>query len=554
MKKWEILNKAVVKNQDEILLALLKNRNIITPKDKDEFFNPPSPMDISLKSLGIKEAEVKKAIERIKEAKKSQERVFVYGDYDADGITGTATLWETLNMAGLNVLPHIPDRFSEGYGLNLETVKRLKEKDPTLGLIITVDHGIVAGNKVADVKNLGVDLIITDHHQADKELPKPHALIYTTQIGGSGVAWIFAREIVKQLKIRSDQFKIEERLQLAAIGTIADQLPLVGPNRSIVKYGLIELNKTRRPGLIAMTQQSDLRKNNDNQLGVYDVGFMIAPRINSMGRLKNGLESLRLLCTRSKENAMKIAKNINSTNTERQKIVEEVIIHARTSYKDIQKQSIIVLADESYHEGVIGLAAAKLVEEFYLPSIVLSKKGNIAKASARSISGFNIIEAIRKLKHLYIEGGGHPMAAGFSIEVANIPEFTKQINKLSKNLLQGELIQRKLKADLELGFNQLNFKLYNSLKAFDPVGVGNPGPTFVTTQVVVVAGKKVGKEGRHLKLKLKQNNVTFDSIAFGLAVEHDLVPNDTIDIAYQIDEDLWNGGGVIQLRIKDIRV
>lgn len=553
IRRWEIISKIKAKSEKEIIETLLKNRGLKTEKEKQEFFDPISPLKITLKSLGIKETEVKKAIDRIKKAKKTQERVFVYGDYDADGITGTATLWETLNSVGLNVMPHIPDRFSEGYGLNIETIKRLKEKDKSLGLIITVDHGIVAGKKVEEIKKLGIDLIITDHHQADKILPKPLALIYTDKIGGSGVAWMFSREIVKYFKI--DNFKIEERLQLAAIGTVADQLPLVGPNRSIVNYGLAELDKTKRPGLLALFDEANLTGVPPvRSIGTYEVGFIIAPRINAMGRLKHGLESLRLLCTTSKQKAIEISKNIGETNTSRQKIVEEVIVHTRGVYKDLDKQSIIVLSDESYHEGVIGLAAAKLVEEFYLPAVVMSVKGDIAKASARSISGFNIIEAIRELRDLYIEGGGHPMAAGFSILVANIPEFTKQINLIAKNGLTAEILQRKLKADLELDFSQLNFKLYENLRAFDPVGIGNPGPSFVTKKVEVVSVKKVGKTSSHLKLKLKQHDFEFNAIAFGLGLTHNVNQSDAIDIMYQIDEDSWNGGGLIQLRIKDIRV
>lgn len=553
MKKWEIISKRLEDNVQGVVNSLLENRGIKTEKEKQEFFDPINPLKIPLKSLNINESEVKKAIDRIKKATKSSERVFVYGDYDADGITGTATLWETLNAAGLNVMPHIPDRFTEGYGLNIETIKKLKEKKPNLGLIITVDHGIVAGKKVDEIKRLGIDLIITDHHQKDKSLPKPVALVYTDKIGGSGVAWIFAREIVNALKIKN--FNIEERLQLAAIGTIADQLPLVGPNRSIVKHGLVELNKTKRPGLLALFDESKLTGTIPvRKMGAYEVGYVIAPRINAMGRLKHGLESLRLLCTTSKQKALEISKNIGETNISRQKVVEEVIVHARGVYKDLDKQSIIVLSDESYHEGVIGLAAAKLVEEFYLPAIVLSVKGDIAKASARSISGFNIIEAIRQLKDLYIEGGGHPMAAGFSILVANIPEFTKQINKIAKASLSEDILQRKLKADLELDFSQLNFKLYENLKEFDPIGTGNPGPTFVTKKVEIVSVKKVGKTASHLKLKLKQHDFEYNAIAFGLGQTHDVAQGDKVDIMYQIDEDSWNGGGIIQLRIKDIRV
>lgn len=548
-KHWKILSGEKIKSSRELLQILLANRGIKTEKQKKEFFDPVNPMEISLKSLGISESEVKKAIARIKTAVKNGGHVIVYGDYDADGITGTATMWETLHDIGLNVLPHIPERFSEGYGLNIESVKKLKKEDPSLNLIITVDHGITAGKKVDELKKIGIDMIITDHHQSPAKKPKPLALVYTTEIGGSALAWIFAREIIKSFK--KEKSKIEERLQLAAIGTVADQLPLIGPNRSIVKYGLTELNNTKRPGLKALIEDAGIK----DKIGTYEIGFIIAPRINSMGRLKHGIESLRLLCTNIPLKAREIAKNIGATNLERQKIVDEVVLHARNSYTEIEKQSVIILAHESYHEGVIGLAAARLVEEFYKPAIVLSKKGNIAKASARSISGFNIIEAIRKLEGLYIEGGGHPMAAGFSIYTEKIEEFTKQLNKLAKPLLTPEILSKKLVIDAEVQFPELTAKLLNELKKFEPTGLGNPGPTFVTRGVEILDVRPVGREAKHLKLRLKQDEQVFDSIYFGGGeIYSELTRDAKVDIVYRLEENEWNGRVSLQLVIKDLHL
>lgn len=549
-KRWEILNKTPMKNIDSIISALLKNRGIKTERDKKEFFNPVSPMKISLKSIGIKESEVKKAVNRIKKAKKDGESVIIYGDYDADGITGTATMWEALHAIGLNVLPYIPERFSEGYGLNLESVRKLKEKDPKLGLIITVDHGITAGKKVEELKKMGIDMIISDHHQKGKEITRPLALIYTDKVGGSALAWFFAREVAKQLKI--SKFNIAERLQLAAIGTVADQLPLLGPNRSIVKYGLDELSSTKRPGLLALFEEARIDK---EKVGTYEIGFVIAPRINSMGRLKHGLESLRLLCTTNKLKALEIAKNIGSTNTERQRIVDEVVISVRERMNKYGADRVIVIADEHYHEGVIGLAAAKLVEEFYRPAIVLSKKGDIAKASARSVSGFNIIEVIRQLEHLYIEGGGHPMAAGFSIETANIEKFAKELNKLAKPLLTDEVLSRRLKIDVEINFDELDFSLLEKILEFEPTGLGNPTPTFMTPQVDVIDAKLVGRESKHLKLRLRKDEHIFDSIYFGGGeIYSSLTPDSKIDVVYQLEEDSWNGNKSLQLKIRDVHL
>ena len=551
--KWEILGKS----STSIVDTLLKNRGIKTKKQKEEFFNPVLPDKIELKALGISKPEITKAIKRITLAKKNKEKVIVYGDYDADGICGTAILWETLYSLGLNVLPYIPERFSEGYGLNAESIKKLKEEDRGLGLIITVDHGIVANKKIDIAKELGIDVIITDHHQPGKIKPKAFATIHTTTIGGAAVAWIFSREIVKKFQIPNSKFQIDSSLELCAIGTIADQLTLIGPNRSIAKYGLEALRKTNRPGLLSLFEQAGI---NRESIGPYEVGYLIAPRINAMGRLTHAIDSLRLLCVKNKEKAKELSEYIGRTNIERQRIVDEVVIHAKEKLGTGTKDSVIVLAHKSYHEGVIGLAAAKLVDEFYKPAIVLSTKGDIAKASARSISGFNIIESIRKLEGLYIEGGGHPMAAGFSIETKKIEEFAKKFNKIAKELLTEEILSRKLRIDLELDFNRINQGLVDVLKSFEPTGLGNYPPSFVTRGVEVVEARTVGRDNTHLKLKLRQNSLVFNAIAFGLAKTHreaassayPLSPNTCLDIVYNIEENIWNGNKSLQLKIKDI--
>lgn len=533
--RWEVLAKSKRKN---IIDILLENRGIKISKEKKEFFKPTRPEKLSLKELGISEVEVKTAIKRIKLAKKTKEKVIVYGDYDADGICATAILWECLYSLGLNVLPYIPERFSEGYGLNVESIRRLKEKDPDLSLILTVDHGIVADKKVDVAKELGIDVIITDHHEIGKTTPKAYSIIHTTKISGSAVAWILAREL-----------GFSSGLELAGVGTISDQLSLIGANRSIAKYGLLALRETKRPGLLSLFEEAKIEK---EKIGTYEVGFIIAPRINAMGRLTHAIDSLRLLCTKDPKRARELADLVGRTNFERQKIVETVVAHALRQTQGKLSNEIIIIAHESYHEGVIGLAAAKLVEKFYRPAIVLSKKKDVSKASARSISGFNIIETIRKLEGLYLEGGGHPMAAGFSIETAKIEEFAKKINEISKPLLTQDLLSRKLKIDLEIDFNQINLKLVGRIKEFEPTGLGNFPPSFITKKVEVIESRTVGRENNHLKLKLKKDNTVFDAIGFGLASAHTLVPSALIDIVYSIEENIWNNHTSLQLKIKDI--
>jgi single-stranded-DNA-specific exonuclease len=532
-RRWELLNKTKVNSPETIIDILLKNRGI---KNKKEFFEPADPAKIPFKSLGVKESEVKKAIGRIKQAKKKKENVIVYGDYDADGITATAIMWEALHALGLNVLPYIPDRFIDGYGIKSDVIKGLKEKDKNLGLIITVDNGIVGYEGVDAANKLGIDVIVVDHHVKGAKKIRAQSVIHSTETSGAGLAWFFAQCLID----------VPNTLELAAIGVIADQLPLTGINRSIVKYGLVELNKTKRLGLLALFKEAGVER-----IGVYEVGYIIAPRINAMGRLKHGLESLRLLCTKDKTKAFEIAKNIGSTNSERQKIVEEVVFLAR---KNVTSEKIIVIAGKDYHEGVIGLAAGRLVEEFYRPAIVLSTKGEVSKASARSISGFNIIEAIRAVS-LHLEGGGHPMAAGFSIETNRIDKFTKEINKYANKFLTAEILEKKLRIDCEVCFDQLNYDLLDKLTQFEPTGLGNPGATFLTKQVELIDSKPVGREARHLKLKLKQNEHTFDSIYFGGGEMYSkLTPGKKIDIVYNLEDNSWNGYKNLQLKVKDLKL
>jgi len=535
-KKWELLVKEKPENAEKIVKILLKNRNI---KDSKEFFDPTDPMKISLKSLGIKESEVKKAIGRIRKAKKSGEQVIIYGDYDADGITATAIMWEALHSLGLNVLPHIPDRFEEGYGINSESIRNLKLKINNLSLIITVDNGIVGYEGIKTANQLGIDVIVIDHHQKGKENPKAFSIIHTTEICGSALAYFFGKEFLGR--------SID--LELAAIGTVADQMPLIGINRSIVKYGLESLNSTKRPGLRAIFENSKIEN-----IGTYEINYIIAPRINAMGRLAQGIDSLRLLCTTKLSRARELSELLNKTNLERQKIVDQVTLHALGQVKNKAIPSVIIMASEDYHEGVIGLAAGKLVEQFYRPAIVFSKNGKISKASARSIPGFNIIEAIRYVD-LHLEGGGHPMAAGFSIETEKIEIFSKKINEYADKLLTDELLERKLKIDCEIKFDQINPGLVERINKFEPAGLGNPGPTFMSNDVEIVEIKTVGRDAKHLKLKLKQYEHVFDSIFFGGGEKYSkLVSGSKVDVVYSIEENVWNGYKNLQLKIKDINV
>lgn len=526
--KWEILSK---KGKD-IIKTLLKNRGINNEK---EFFNPKDPKDIKLADLGIDKSKITKAVKRIEKAKKNKEKVIVYGDYDADGICATAILWEGLYSYGLDVMPYIPDRFEEGYGINAKSVEELKNsKIPDLKLIITVDNGIVAYEGIKKAKELEIDVIVIDHHAKEKKTLSDF-VIHTTLVCGSALAYFFAKELGNK-----------KGLDLAAIGTIADQMALTGINRSIAKFGLPALESTKRPGLLALYKSAGIEN-----VGTYEVNFIIAPRINAMGRLSHGIDSLRLLCTTKEDKAKMLANLLNQTNMDRQGIVEKVVLHAR---EQVGKEKIIILSHESYHEGVIGLAAGRIADEFYRPAIVISKKEGISKASARSISGFNIIDVIRNLKDLYLEGGGHPMAAGFSIQTENIDKFSREINKLANKFLTDDMLEKKLRIDMELDFSDITWELYNNLTQFDPTGMGNPGAVFATKDVGVIEMRPVGREAKHIKLKVKQGDSVLEAIYFNAPNINNLSNTQNVNIAYQIDANTWNNSQTLQLKIKDLVV
>ncbi len=543
--KWEILNK----NTKDIIKSLLENRNLKTKKEIDEFINPKDPIDIKFKDLGISSVTIKKVLKRLEKAKKNKEKIIIFGDYDADGVCATAILWETMYKLGFDVLPFVPDRFVDGYGFKTSSFENNKLQITNYKLVICVDNGIVAHEAIKKAKELGIDVIVVDHHTKGSKKLATDYILHSTAVCGSALAWFLALEVSDKVgpsKSASKRSDLNSSLDLVALGTIADQMPLLEINRSLVKFGLPELLKTKRLGLQSMLK--DLKLDN---VGAYEVGFMIAPRINAMGRLKSATDALRFLCTRDPKKAEDLNRLLNETNIERQKIVDEVVTRVLEETSDEDR---VIVVSGSYHEGVIGLASGKITEKYYKPSIVLSIGKKISKASARSINGFNIIEAIKETE-LIIEGGGHPMAAGFSIETNRISDFRSKINELAQNTLTDEILDRKLKIDLVINFAEIDTELVEVLKTFEPTGQGNYSPVFMSKNVKVKEVKPVGQEGKHLKLKLEQNGIIIDAIYFGgSANDQKLKANDVVNCAYAIEENTWNSKTSIQLKIKDIKI
>lgn len=592
---WEVLNKSKKFEREEVVKILLENRGVKTKKEIEEFLNPNLSM-VTPKSVGIDTKQLSSALKRIKDAIKNKEQVVVFGDYDVDGICGAAILWETLNSLGTKVLPYIPHRVEEGYGLSNVGIKNLEEAIGNVKLIITVDNGIVANDAVDFAKKQGIDVIITDHHVAKKELPKALAIIHTTKLCGAGVAWIFAQEMLsydagfarlthaprdahKTLsKKKSNSRSLSEsrlqsqysdtsgstfsslvggqahldHLELVALATVADLVPLVSANRTLLKFGLEELRKTKRPGLLALFEEAGIDK---STIDTYEIGHMIAPRINAMGRLESAMDSLRLVCTKNKERAKKLAIMLGSTNRERQQVTQDSVSHARSHILEnkLHDKKLLFIEHESYNPGVIGLVAGKLVEEFYRPAIVLSRGEKYSKASARSISGFNIIEFIRNASEFLVDAGGHPMAAGFTVETEKISNLKEKLEELAEKLLGDENFVRKIRIDMELPFSFISTKLYGALEKLSPFGMANPKPVFLTKKVTIEDMRLVGADRKHIKFRIKKSELQMEAIAFGIGERaSEFHIGDEIDIVYSIEEEEWNGSKKLQLKLKDV--
>ncbi|MGA2967933.1 MAG: single-stranded-DNA-specific exonuclease RecJ, partial [Candidatus Levyibacteriota bacterium] len=426
MKKWQVENTS--KNKDLISL-LLENRGIKTKKAQESFLHP-NLSEVTTQAVKINKLQLKKARQRIKKAIKNKEKVIIFGDYDVDGICGTAILWETLNTLGVDVMPYIPSRFEEGYGLSKKGIENLKTKYGDCSLIVTVDNGIVASEAVDFANENGIDVIITDHHVLAKKLPNALATVHTTLVCGAGVAWLLAQ----QFKIQKSKFKNEngDYLELVTLATIADLVPLTGANRVLVYYGLQKLKETKRVGLLALINKAGINK---EEIGTYEIGHLLAPRLNAMGRLASAMDSLRLICTSNKEKAEELAELLNQTNLERQQFTQEALQHAKNKVEKEGLKNLIFIAEKSYQQGIVGLVAGRLVEEFYLPSIIISKGKKYSRASARSVKGFNIVEFLRSASDLMVDVGGHPMAAGFTVETARLELLEKKLYANAKKLL-----------------------------------------------------------------------------------------------------------------------
>ncbi len=547
---WKI--SSVLKKTDpkdrhrEIISAVAKNRGIDQSQWKN-FINPPHPHQIGLKNSGVKIREAEKAINLINKYKSPDSPIVVFGDYDADGITSTAIIWETLTALGIKSMPFIPNRAKHGYGLSVAGLKEVIEKyNPKL--IIAVDNGVTAIAKTKWAQKQGIKIIIIDHHELTGKTHPADALVHTTQLAAAGLSWMFADYLAYKTGKPETTLAL---LELAAIGTVADQVPLTGPNRSIVKYGIEALRKSKRPGILSLSVAAGL---DQASLSTYNIGYHLAPRLNAKGRLEEAIDSLRLLCTNNIIKAEELTKTLSAANSKRQNLTIQSTEKAKSLINDQDLPSAIILADESFHEGIIGLIAGKMVQQFWRPAIILNRQKEFSKGSGRSIPGFNLIEALRQAEHLLEGVGGHPMAAGFTIKTKNIPEFSKIFDKIAAKKLNPEILNRNLKIDAQILFSDITHELLISLEEFHPLGIGNQAPVFSSEKIKIRQLKIVGKEKQHLKLSLEKDGEVFSAIGFNLGDKiKDIKNGDWVSIVFTPEINSWNGRSRIELKLRDIK-
>jgi len=500
-----------------------------------------------------------KAVDKILKAVNNNERILIYGDYDVDGITSVALLFSILRELTNNLYFYIPNRFQEGYGLNEEAIDIAFKNN--FKLIITVDCGISSIHEIEKANNYGIDIIITDHHQPQKDLPSAIAIINPKcdknypfkELAGVGVSFKIAQALY--LKLKKNQDDLWSLLDYVALGSIADSVPFVDENRILIKYGLKTLNQTKKEGLKALIMESGVYYGN---LGTKEVNFALAPRINAAGRLGDSKLALELLLTDSEYKAKHLSRKLSEINKRRQEIGDNILREAR-EFASIQAKEkdnkVLVLASENWNQGVIGIIASRLVEEFNRPTIIISKKDGIAKGSGRSIKGFHLYNVLELCQDILINFGGHKLAAGITIESNKIPEFKSMINEISQSFIKKDDLHPELKVDAQILLSDINFGLIKDINILEPFGIGNPQPVFCSYKNIISDWRLVGGKKEHLKIKIKEENRTLEGIGFKLSSLGNQIfsENKIVNLAFNVELNKWNGTENIQLNIKDIK-
>jgi single-stranded-DNA-specific exonuclease len=543
---------AEVLNITSLVASLLVGRGYDTVESAQAFLNMTAQSFYDPFLLDGME----QAIERIERAIANKERILVFGDYDADGVSSTTVMVSALKMKGALVDFYIPNRFSEGYGPNENAFRAAKEAN--VSLIITVDTGIAALHEAEVAKELGIDLIITDHHEPGPTLPNAYAIIHPKKPGstypfkdlaGVGVAFKVAHALLGRVPY--------ELLDIAAIGTIADLVPLYGENRLLAKLGIEQFRKTNRAGLKALCQQCGIEISEVNE---DTIAFMIGPRINAAGRLDCADPAVQLLVTKDEAEAMMLAERIDEMNRERQQLVNEMTeeaIQLVEAHYPPEKNAVLVVAKEDWNVGVIGIVASRLVDRFYRPTIVLSidREKGVAKGSARSIEGFDLFANLSACRDILPHFGGHPMAAGMTLSIEHIDELRARLNAQAREILIDEDFVPTISIDAACSIDDISIEAIEQINQLAPFGMENPKPRILLQNVEVSLLRRVGADQNHMKAVFSANGKTIDAIGFGIGqLAEEISPSARLSVVGELTINEWNHFRKPQLLIHDIAI
>ncbi len=545
MKNWRIRQIYSEENQlnpDLLVKKILSSRGINTDFDVDNFLNPPKvsywiekfPQEFKDSLLTAKKL--------VQEAMSNNSPIIIHGDYDSDGVSATAILYQTIyeELGYTNTHYFIPNRFTHGYGLSVKSLNEVYERYGS-GLLITVDSGITAVTEVEKAKQLGFKVIITDHHQKPDPLPAADCIVWSDQIVGSTVAWILSRVLGS---------KNPNSVALVGLATVTDLHPVLNFNRTLLKAALEVMNSTPPMGLKKMFESAGRKT---SKITAYDLGWVIGPRLNASGRLVEAEDSLKLLIEKNEHIAMDLALKLNTVNITRQdKTLEMFELASDFDATDLPR--IIFSAKNDYHEGIIGLVAAKLAQKYYRPAIVVSIFEDHAKGSVRSIEDVNIIEILREIEYLFDSLGGHPMAAGFSIKPDKLIELQEKLKSLGEKHVIDQYLVRNLDIDMQIPIKFVDLSLFKTVSVLEPFGLGNEEPVFSSSELSIASIDKVGRDAQHLSLKLYEDGKTYKAIWFGAGDRAgEFKTGDKVDIAYTLNYNEYNGKISIDLMVKDIK-
>ncbi|MBN1178012.1 MAG: single-stranded-DNA-specific exonuclease RecJ [Anaerolineae bacterium] len=560
-KRWRVADAvpddhlARFPNLPPVIVQILSNRGLTTPEDVAAFLERrPELHDPFLMR------DMDSAVTRLRQAIRAQEPIAVYGDFDADGVTATALLVLTLRALGGTVTPYIPHRVDEGYGLNKDALSELAADG--IRLIVTVDCGVRSLEEVAHARQLGMDVIITDHHTVGTHLPDATAVLDPRRadctypyphLAGVGLAFKLAQALLRvngQVPTQKNVNLTEQDiLDLVALGTVADLAPLTGENRTLVQMGLEHINAAPRAGVAALVHNAGSRNGVDEMT----ISYALAPRLNAAGRMGHAKTAYQLLTTEYPGEADQLAQRLGEMNRERQQLTVDVEERAHhIAQMEDHTCPLLFIADPAFPAGIVGLVASRLVEEFYRPTIIVELGEEESRGSARSIPPFHITEAIGTCEELLVRYGGHRAAAGFTVRTEHLPELKSRLQALATQTLHDQDLVPVLEADVEVPLDQMSWKLWKAMEALRPFGEGNPEPLFVSRNVSIRHHRAVGANGAHLKLYLFDGQSVWDGIAFRQGEWLDRLP-EQVDIAYYLQRNEWNGESKLQLNIQDIQ-